>query len=209
MMRPLILLLLLFAFSNLRPAHADEIKLLVFGDSLAHGYGLSSEFAFPTQLERRLRDEGWDLRVINAGNSGDTTAAGLARLDWSLADEPDAVLVELGANDALRGIDPNQTRANLEAILDRLGDLGLPVLLAGMRAPRNLGSSYAESFDRIFPDLAEAHKVALYPFFLEGVALQPTLNQADGIHPNREGVSIIVERILPHVIDLLERVRSG
>ena len=118
-------------------------------------------------------------------------------------------LEELGANDALRGVDPTETRANLDAILVRLGERGLPTLLAGMRAPRNLGSSYAESFDRIFPDLAEAHRVALYPFFLEGVALQPTLNQADGIHPNRDGVSVIVERILPHVIDLLDRVRSG
>ena len=209
MIRLLILLLALFAMLGFRPVQAEPIKLLVFGDSLAHGYGLSPDDTFPAQLERRLRDEGWDLRVINGGNSGDTTAAGLARLDWSLADEPDAILVELGANDALRGIDPTETRANLDAILVRLGDRGLPTLLAGMRAPRNLGSSYAESFDRIFPDLAEAHRVALYPFFLEGVALQPTLNQADGIHPNRDGVSVIVERILPHVIELLDRARSG
>ena len=203
-------LLLSFLITLLAPGtlQAKEIRLLAFGDSLTQGYGLRPEHAFPEQLERALGAEGWPVRVINGGNSGDTTAAGLARLDWSLADQPDAVLLELGANDALRGIDPRKTRANLDAILARLGELDLPVLLAGMRAPRNLGSAYAESFDRIFPELAEAHRVQLYPFFLEGVALRPSLNQRDGVHPNRKGVSVIVERITPYVIRILEEAQT-
>jgi len=185
-------------------ARAEAFKLLVFGDSLTHGYGLAAPDSFPAQLEARLTADGWPVTVVNAGNSGDTTAAGLARVDWSLAGRPDGVIVELGANDALRGIDPARTRANLEEILKRIGQQGLPLLLAGMRAPRNLGRDYAEAFDRIFPDLAEQLKVAFYPFFLEGVALRPDLNQADGIHPNREGVAEIVTRIAPYVERLLE-----
>ena len=186
----------------------------MFGDSLVHGYGLAPPDSFPAQLEARLVADGWPVRVINAGNSGDTTAAGLARVDWSLAGSPDAVIVELGANDALRGIDPTQTRANLEQILRRIRQQGLPLLLAGMRAPRNLGRDYSDAFDQIFPDLAKQLKVALYPFFLEGVALRPELNQADGIHPNRAGVSEIVGRIGPYVERLLrdagvDRQRNG
>lgn len=184
-------------------AKAETFKLLVFGDSLVHGYGLAPGDSFPAQLEARLHADGWPVSVINAGNSGDTTAAGLARVDWSLAGKPDAVIVELGANDALRGIDPAQTRANLEEILLRIREQGLPLLLAGMRAPRNLGREYTQAFDRIFPELAEQLKVAFYPFFLEGVALRPDLNQADGIHPNRAGVSEIVGRIVPYVERLL------
>jgi acyl-CoA thioesterase-1 len=185
-------------------ARAEAFKLLVFGDSLTHGYGLAAPDSFPAQLEARLTADGWPVTVVNAGNSGDTTAAGLARVDWSLAGRPDGVIVELGANDALRGIDPARTRANLEEILKRIGRQGLPLLLTGMRAPRNLGRDYAEAFDRIFPDLAEQLKVAFYPFFLEGVALRPDLNQADGIHPNREGVAEIVTRIAPYVERLLQ-----
>ena len=195
-------------------ARAETFKLLVFGDSLVHGYGLTPSDSFPAQLEARLIADGWPVTVINAGNSGDTTAAGLARVDWSLADQPDAVIVELGANDALRGIDPSRTRDNLKRILLRIRQEGLPLLLAGMRAPRNLGRDYTEAFDRIFPDLAEQLKVAFYPFFLEGVALRPDLNQADGIHPNRAGVSEIVGRIVPYVERLLreagvDRQRDG
>ncbi len=184
-------------------AQAESFKLLVFGDSLVHGYGLAPIDSFPAQLEARLAANGWPVTVINAGNSGDTTAAGLARVDWSLAGKPDAVIVELGANDALRGIDPSQTRDNLEQILLRIRGQGLPLLLAGMRAPRNLGRDYTEAFDRIFPELADQLNVALYPFFLEGVALRPDLNQADGIHPNRAGVTEIVGRIVPYVERLL------
>ena len=188
---------------------AEPFKILAFGDSLVHGYGLPAGTTFPEQLEAALRDRGLDVEVINGGNSGDTTAAGRARLDWALADQPDAVLVELGANDSLRGIDPADTYRNLDAILTRLTAAGLPVLLAGMLAPRNLGPDYAAAFDAIFPRLAERHGVALYPFFLDGVAMDPALNQPDGIHPNAAGVGVIVERITPSVIRLLEAARSG
>ena len=188
---------------------ADPLKLLAFGDSLVHGYGLPAGTTFPEQLEAALRASGVDVEVINGGNSGDTTAAGRARLDWALADEPDAVLVELGANDGLRGIDPALTYENLDAILIRLKAEGLPVLLTGMLAPRNLGPDYASAFDAVFPRLAEKHGVPFYPFFLDGVAMEPALNQPDGIHPNPAGVRVIVERITPSVIRLLEAIRSG
>ncbi len=190
------------------PAAAAPLKLLAFGDSLVHGYGLPDGETFPEQLEAALRARGQEVEVINGGNSGDTTAAGLARLDWALADEPDAVLVEFGANDGLRGLDPAETGANLDAILTRLKGEGLPVLLAGMLAPRNLGADYAAEFDALYPRLAEQHGVAFYPFFLEGVAMESALNQADGIHPNAEGVRVIVESILPHVVRLLESARA-
>ena len=180
------------------------LRLLAFGDSLVHGYGLAGGETFPEQLEAALRNRGLPVEVLNGGNAGGTPAAGLARLDWALADRPDAVLVELGANDGLRGIDPNSTYENLDAILTRLGAEGLPVLLAGMLAPRNLGSDYAGAFDAVFPALAEKHGVVFYPFFLEGVAVQPALNQADGIHPNAAGVAVIVERILPKVLVLID-----
>ena len=186
----------------------EPVRLLAFGDSLTHGYGLPQGDTFPEQLEAALAAEGRAVTVLNGGNSGDTTAAGLARLDWALADQPDAVIVELGANDGLRGIDPGDTRRNLDAILAKLTAQGLPVLLAGMLAPRNLGPEYAGAFDSVFPDLAEKYDVALYPFFLDGVALEPELNQPDGIHPNREGVSVIVERILPSVLALLDQVAA-
>lgn len=179
---------------------ADSVKrLLVLGDSLTAGYGLSNEEAFPAQLQQALQRAGHKVVVINAGVSGDTTAGGLARLEWSLADAPQLVLVELGGNDALRGVPPEETLANLDAILERLGEARVSVLLAGMRAPRNMGRPYTSSFDEIYPILAKKHKVALYPFFLDGVALDPALNQADGIHPNATGVAMIVERILPYV----------
>ncbi len=186
----------------------ERIRLLAFGDSLVHGYGLPSGETFPEQLEAALGAQGRNVEVINAGNSGDTTAAGRARLDWALADRPDAVLVELGANDGLRGLDPKETYANLDAILARLKADGLPVLLAGMLAPRNLGDDYASAFDQVFPQLAQAHQVPLYPFFLDRVATVPGLNQVDGIHPNAEGVAVIVEAILPFVVDLIDRAGS-
>lgn len=185
------------------------LRLLAFGDSLTHGYGLAPEESFPAQLEAALRAKDQAVEVINAGNSGDTTAAGLARLDWALADSPDAVILELGANDALRGLDPAAARANLDAILERLGKQQLPVLMAGMQAPRNLGRRYWEAFDAIFPALAEKHNVLLYPFFLDGVALNPQFNQADGIHPNAAGIAVIVERILPSVLGLVKLARAN
>jgi len=180
-----------------------ETRILVLGDSLSAGYGLPAAEAFPAQLEQALRQSGQAVRVINAGVSGDTTAGGLARLDWALAERPQLVIVQLGANDALRGLDPEQARANLDAILTRLQREGAQVLLAGMRAPRNLGPAYYTKFDRIYGDLARKHRVALDPFFLEGVALRPELNQSDGLHPNAEGVAVVVRRLLPQVRALL------
>ena len=185
-------------------AEPAPLRILAFGDSLVHGYGLAADETFPVQLERALHEEGYRVEVLNGGNSGDTTAGGLARLDWALADRPDLAIVELGANDGLRGIDPGETYRNLDAILSRLKAEGIPVLLAGMLAPRNLGADYAQAFDAVYPRLAEAHGVDLYPFFLDGVALQPELNQADGIHPNAAGVALVVERILPSVVRLIE-----
>jgi acyl-CoA thioesterase-1 len=185
-------------------AESHALRILAFGDSLVHGYGLATEDSFPAQLERALRDAGHPVEVLNGGNSGDTTAAGLSRLDWALSDRPDLAIVELGANDGLRGIDPKETYRNLDAILTRFQAEGIPVLLTGMLAPRNLGADYAEAFDAVFPRLAEAHGVAFYPFFLDGVAMQPELNQDDGIHPNAAGVARVVERILPSVIRLID-----
>ncbi len=185
-------------------AAAAPARLMAYGDSLTHGYGLPAGETFPEQLEAALRDAGLDVTVINAGNSGETSAGGRARLDWALADAPDAVILELGANDGLRGLDPAATYDNLDAMLTRLTSEGLPVLLAGMLAPPNLGREYGEDFNAVYPRLAEKHGVPLYPFFLDGVALVPELNQADGIHPNAAGVAVIVERIAPHVIRLLE-----
>ncbi len=185
-------------------AAAAPARLMAYGDSLTHGYGLPAGETFPEQLEAALRDAGLDVTVINAGNSGETSAGGRARLDWALADAPDAVILELGANDGLRGLDPAATYDNLDAMLTRLTSEGLPVLLAGMLAPPNLGREYGEDFNALYPRLAEKHGVPLYPFFLDGVALVPELNQADGIHPNAAGVAVIVERIAPHVIRLLE-----
>jgi len=180
-----------------------EARIVVLGDSLSAGYGLPAAEAFPAQLEQALRQSGQAVRVINAGVSGDTTAGGLARLDWALAERPQLVIVQLGANDALRGLDPEQARANLDAILTRLKREETQILLAGMRAPRNLGPAYYTKFDRIYSDLAKKHQVALDPFFLEGVALRPELNQADGLHPNAQGVAIVVRRLLPQVRELL------
>ncbi|MGF1640405.1 MAG: arylesterase [Rhodospirillales bacterium] len=189
------------------PCAGEAIRLLAFGDSLIAGYGLAREDAFPRRLERALAAHGLAVTVIDAGVSGDTSADGLARLDWALATPggaPDAVIVELGANDALRGIDPEVTYANLDAIVGEIRRRRLPVLLAGMRAPPNMGRDYADAFDGIYSRLAAAHGVPLYPFFLDGVAAEPALNQVDGIHPNAEGVQVIVRGILPAVKDLLE-----
>ena len=185
-------------------AKAETVRLMAFGDSLTHGYGLAAGDTFPEQLETALKAEGLDVLVINAGNSGDTTAAGRARLDWALADRPTAVILELGANDGLRGLDPAATYDNLDAIMDRLSAAGLPVLIAGMLAPPNLGREYGEAFNSVFPRLAEKYRAPLYPFFLDGVALVPELNQPDGIHPNAAGVAEIVKRIKPHVVELVE-----
>lgn len=198
------LLLGLLVAAPALPAAAEPVRLMAFGDSLTHGYGLPPGETFPEQLEAALRADGLDVVVLNAGNSGDTTAGGLARLDWALADDPDAVILELGANDGLRGLDPEATYDNLDAIMAKLTEAGLPVLIAGMLAPPNLGREYGEAFNAIYPRLAEKYDAPLYPFFLEGVAMQRALNQGDGIHPNAEGVAEIVARIKPYVVRLLE-----
>ncbi len=184
---------------------APEVRLLAFGDSLIHGYGLVAGQTLPERLEAALKARGHSVAVINGGNSGDTTASGRARLDWALGGaEIDLALVALGGNDALRGLDPAGTYNNLDAILTRFAAAGLPVLLAGMLAPRNLGADYAADFDAIFPRLAETHGVAFYPFLLDGVAMDPALNQVDGIHPNAAGVAVIVERLAPLLGAMIE-----
>jgi acyl-CoA thioesterase I len=183
----------------------DACRVAVLGDSLAAAYGLAVEEGFPAQLERRLRTEGYDCVVLDAGVGGDTTAGGLARLDWALADQPSHVIVELGGNDGLRGLPPEQMEQNLDAIVGRLRDEGVAVLLAGMLAPPNLGRTYGEAFEAVFARVAERQDVPLYRFFLDGVAGDPDLNQPDGIHPTAAGIAVIVERILPTVTDWLER----
>ncbi|MDR3515135.1 MAG: arylesterase [Azospirillaceae bacterium] len=184
---------------------ATVTRLLAFGDSLTSGYGLAPADGFTAQLQIALQQQGLDVEVINAGVAGDTTAGGVSRLDWSLADHPDAVLLELGSNDALRALDPAVTRANLDHLLAALTGRHIPVLLAGMYAPPNLGSDYAQAFNSIFPDLARKYGVPLYPFFLDGVATEPHLNQNDGLHPNTDGVRVVVSKILPSVVALVGR----
>jgi len=185
------------------PVGAHVPVILDIGDSLTAGYGLPPEQAFPARLEAWLRQKGTEARVVNAGVSGDTTASGLALLDWTLADKPDLVILALGGNDALRGIDPAAVRTNLDKIIQKIEAGGGKVLLLGIVAPPNWGEEYKDAFDRIFPDLASAHNVPLYSFFLEGVAMKPELNQPDGIHPNEAGVSVLVERIGPVVARLV------
>jgi acyl-CoA thioesterase-1 len=193
------------------PAMAAEapIKLVVLGDSLSAGYGLPADQAFPAKLAKALAAEGIAVNVINAGVSGDTASDGLSRLDWSVADGTEAAIVEFGANDALRGIDPALTKSALDKILSKLGDRHIPVLLAGMQAPRNMGPDYVKAFDAIYPALASTHPVVFYPFFLDGVATDSKLNQADGLHPNAAGVDAIVARILPRVEELIARARKA
>lgn len=190
-------------------ADAATMRLVALGDSLTAGYGLPPEQGFTTVLQKALRAKGYDVEVVNAGVSGDTTAGGRARLEWTLGDKPDAMIVELGANDMLRGADPGQARANLDAILKTITERRIPVLLAGMYASGTYGRAYVERFNAIYPELAETYGVPLYPFFLEGVATDARYNQGDGIHPNAAGVQRIVEGILPHVMRLLDKVQGG
>jgi len=178
---------------------AKPIKMVVLGDSLSAGLGLSGPSAFPEQLQKALKTNGIAVDMINAGVSGDTSSGGRDRLDWSVPEGTEAVIVELGANDALRGIDPSVTRAALTDILTRLKARGIAVLLCGMVAPPNYGSDYSARFNAIYPELAKSFGMPLYPFFLEGVATDARLNQADGLHPTAEGVEVIVKNILPTV----------
>jgi acyl-CoA thioesterase-1 len=199
---------LLFALLLASPVLAADKLVLAFGDSLTAGYGLPVAQAFPTRLEAALRRAGVAARVQNAGVSGDTSAAGRARLAWVLRaskGNPDLVIVELGANDMLRGLSPDQTRAHLDAILAELKRRRIPVLLAGMRAAPNMGRDYAKRFEAIYPDLARKYGVRLYPFFLSGVAAQRGLLQADGMHPNPRGVEIVVKGIAPVVAAMVRK----
>jgi acyl-CoA thioesterase-1 len=192
-----------------QPARAATARIVAFGDSLTAGLGLPIEEAFPAKLQVWLREHGLDAEVVNAGVSGDTTAGGLARLDWTIAEPADAVLVEFGANDALRAIDPKVAYKNLDEILSKLEARKTKVLLLGMESPANWGAEYRQSFHAIYPELAERHKVLLYPFFLEGVALDPNLNQTDMLHPNARGVDAIVARVGPYVLRLLNAGQPG
>jgi acyl-CoA thioesterase-1 len=178
---------------------AKPVRLAVLGDSLTAGFGLSASDAFPAKLQKALRDKGITVDILNAGVSGDTASGGLARLDWSIPQDIEAVIVELGANDALRGVDPAVTRKALDGILTRLKARNVAVLLCGMYAPPNYGADYAARFNSIYPDLAKAHGVPLYPFFLDGVATVASLTQSDGLHPTAAGIDVVVQRILPTV----------
>ena len=206
-MLKLVLITILTVSSSFANSTASKnVVILAFGDSLTAGYGLERDDSFPRQLENSLATSGYPVTVINSGVSGDTSAGGLARLEWALAGNPQIVLVELGANDALRGLDPAQTYDNLDQILVRLKKAGCRIVFAGMRAPRNLGLDYTFEFDQIYPDLADRHDLYFYPFFLEGVAADPGLNQADGIHPNAEGVRVVVKGIQPLVVKAVEEI---
>ena len=181
------------------------LHIVAFGDSLFSGYGLRSSQAFPAQLQKELKARGHNVVVANAGVAGDTTSDGLKRLAWAVPDNTDAVILEFGANDALRGMDPKQARGNLEKIIAALKKRNIPILLAGMLSPANWGDHYSDDFDAIFPELAREHELVFYPFFLDGVALDAKLNLDDGMHPSGKGIAEIVKRIMPSVEQLLAR----
>jgi len=204
-------LVTLFCAQGIGGALAEDrpVRIVALGDSLTAGLGLPAEAAFPARLAQALKARGIAVSIANAGVSGDTASGGLGRVDWSVPEGTEAVILELGANDALRGLDPALTKAALEATLNKLKARNIPVLLAGMLAPRNMGKDYANSFDAIFPALASTHGVVFYPFFLEGVAGDAKLNQGDGLHPTAAGVDVIVARILPKVEELIAKVRAA
>ena len=208
-----LLLVMLAAWLVLAPVHRIEASpgapvIVALGDSLTAGFGLPQDQAFPAQLEAALKARGTEAKVINAGVSGDTAAAALTRLDWTLPDDADAVIIELGGNDALQGIPPEGTKAALTKIIERVQARGLPILLAGQEAPRNMGKDYVDQFRAIYADLAVRYDVIFCPFFLEGAALNDDLMQADGIHPNAKGVAVIVKNIMPKVDGLLSKVEA-
>lgn len=184
------------------------VSIVAFGDSLTAGYQLPEAESFPAQLQMALQAKGRKVQIINAGVSGDTTSGGLARLDWTLSGDVDAVILELGANDALRGVDPKSTRDNLDKMLSAISSKGADVLLAGMKAPGNWGDDYQKTFDAIYPELAAKHNALLYPFFLDGVALNASMVMPDGLHPTAKGIAEIVKRILPSVEALIDRVEA-
>ena len=202
------MVVLMAALMTAGPVFAQPVKMVVLGDSLSAGLGLSGPAAFPARLQKALKDKGIEVDMINAGVSGDTSSGGRDRLDWSVPAGTEAVIVELGAHDALRGTDPAVTRAALSDIVSRLKARKIAVMLCGMLAPPNYGQDYAAQFDTIYPDLAKKFDVPLYPFFLNGVAADPKLNQADGIHPTAEGVDIIVGNMLPTVQAFVGTIRG-
>lgn len=204
----LILILMMVSSYSITTAMAEPIKIVAFGDSLMAGFGLSPPDSFTVKLQTTLQERGHEVLIINAGVSGDTTSSGRSRLDWSVGPDTDAVILELGANDMLRGIRADAVRGNLDAIVKALQARSLPVLIAGMQAAPNLGKEYGNAFNAIYPDLAAQYDMLLYPFFLDGVAGSAGLNQADGIHPTAAGVDVIVERILPKVEELIAAVKK-
>jgi len=195
-------------FAEISVAMAEPVHIIAFGDSLMAGYGLPGSQAFPSKLSATLRAKGYDVNVVNAGVSGDTTAAGLARVDWSIPKGTQAVILEFGANDAFRGISPEIAKKNLDEIIARLKARNIEVLLVGMLAPPNLGKEYGSAFNPLYADLAKKHGLLLVPFFLDGVAGDRNLNQPDGIHPTAEGVDIMVKKLLPSVEALIQRVQA-
>jgi len=208
-LKTLLSIVLLLIVAGAGQVLAAPVKILALGSSLTQGYGLPPGTEFTVQLQAALKKAGIDAVVTNAGVSGDTSAGGLARLDWSLGDHPDAVILEMGSNDMLRGIAPGETEKNLRAVLDKLKAAHVKVLLTGMHAQRNLGADYVKQFDAIYPRLAKDYDVLFYPFFLDGVALNPKLNQADGMHPNPAGVKVVVARMLPLVSKLVLSSKPG
>jgi acyl-CoA thioesterase-1 len=194
----------------LDPVHASEpIRILAFGDSITAGYGLAEQDTLPTRLAEALNKMGRPVTMINGGVSGDTTADGVTRLDWALADKPQIMILALGANDMLRGLDPKTTRANLDAIIQKAKEARVEVVLAGMLSPPNLGAEYKGAFDAIYPELAKAHNLLFMPFLLQDVVQDSDLNQADGIHPNGNGVAIIVRNLLPYVTQAMDRLEGA
>lgn len=205
--RIFITLLLLAGFAS--TADARTLNIVAFGDSVMAGYELAPEDAFPAQLEKLLKDKGYDIAITNAAVSGDTTADGLARLDWSIPDGTDGVILELGANDALRGLSPEETKDNLIAMIERLKERGIPVLLSGMRAPPNMGDAYAKQFDPIYPELSKQYNLVLYPLMIEAYVLDPKLKISDGLHPNPKGVAAMAKSFTPTMEKFLANISDG
>ena len=205
-----ICVLLQFTFTKGLLAQTEPLKLLALGDSLTAGYGLGAGDGLVDVLQAKIDEDYGEnaVIIINAGVSGDTTKGGLARLDWALFDSPDMALVALGGNDMLRGIEPSDSYQNLDSILARFQDEKIPVLLAGMLAPANMGASYQREFDAIYPRLSQDYNVVYYPFFLEGVALDPALNQPDGLHPNRQGVEVMATGLMPAIAELIAQKKK-
>lgn len=191
-------------------ADADEsIRIVFLGDSLSAGMGVNEDEAFPAVVEGHLRDRGWNVQVLNAGISGDTTAGGVSRLEWILRQDPQIVVVELGANDGLRGMSVQMTQSNLKTMISKTQEAGIRVLLAGMMVPPNYGADYSERFNDVFPELAEDLEVPLVPFLLEGVAAEPDLNLNDGIHPNPAGHQRVAQTVLPYLETILKDLEAS